>query len=45
MPASRTPRTALVKALLLVMFIAAALFVVYYTGLEHFLTVDNWGNV
>ena len=43
MPASRTPRTALVKALLLVMFIAAALFVVYYTGLEHFLTVDQLG--
>jgi uncharacterized membrane protein YdjX (TVP38/TMEM64 family) len=44
-PANRTPRTALVKALLLVMFIAAALFVVYFTGLEQFLTVDQLGGL
>ena len=43
MPASKFPRTALIKAVLLLMFIVAAVMTVRFTGIREFLTVEKLG--
>jgi uncharacterized membrane protein YdjX (TVP38/TMEM64 family) len=45
MPAGKLPRAALIKAILLVTFIVAALLVVRYTGVREFLTVEKLGTL
>lgn len=45
MPAGKLPRAALIKALLLVTFIVAALLVVRFTGVREFLTVEKLGTL
>jgi uncharacterized membrane protein YdjX (TVP38/TMEM64 family) len=45
MPAGKLSRAALIKAILLVTFIVAALLVVRYTGVREFLTVEKLGTL